>query len=69
MLIRELITKLGFQVDDAGMKKFESGIASMKAKAESLATSFKDIGQNMTVALTLQILAAGAYALKTGSEF
>lgn len=69
MLIRELITKLGFQVDDAGMKKFESGIASMKSKAESLATSFKDIGQKMTVALTLPILAAGAYALKTGSEF
>lgn len=69
MLIRELITKLGFQVDDAGMKKFESGIASMKAKAESLATSFKDIGQKMTIALTLPILAAGAYVLKTGSEF
>lgn len=69
MLIRELITKLGFQVDDAGMKKFESGIASMKAKAESLATSFKDIGQKMSVALTLPIAAAGTYALKKSGEF
>jgi len=69
VLIRELITKLGFQVDDAGMKKFESGIASMKAKAESLATSFKDIGQKMSVALTLPIAAAGTYALKKSGEF
>ena len=69
MLIRELITKLGFQVDDAGMKKFESGIASMKAKAESLATSFKDIGQKMSIALTLPIAAAGTYALKKSGEF
>lgn len=69
MLIRELITKLGFQVDDSGMKKFESGIASMKAKAENLAQSFSSIGQKMSVALTLPIAAAGTYALKKSGEF
>jgi phage tail tape-measure protein len=69
ILIRELITKLGFQIDDAAIKRFDSSMASLASRAQGLGDKLSSIGQKMSLAFTLPIVGAGAFALKTAGEF
>lgn len=41
--VRELVTRLGFSVDESGMKKYEKGTENIKQKAEAAAVSFRNI--------------------------
>lgn len=43
MIVRELITRLGFSVQDSQLKKYEKSTDNIKAKAESAAVSFRNI--------------------------
>lgn len=41
MIVRELVTKLGFQVDNAKLKGYERGINNIKTQADSAANAFR----------------------------
>lgn len=43
MIVRELVTRLGFSVQDANLKKYESGVNNIKRSAENAASSFRNI--------------------------
>ena len=44
MIVRELITKLGFSVDDAGMRKAEAGVDKIKKQANYAAQALMGVG-------------------------
>lgn len=44
MIVRELITKLGFNVDDAGMRKAEAGVSRIKKQADFAAQAMVGVG-------------------------
>jgi phage-related protein len=50
MTVRELVTVLGFKLDDAALKKYDKQIDSTKAKSNSLAKAAKGIGTAFKVA-------------------
>jgi tape measure domain-containing protein len=43
MIVRELVTRLGFSVQDSQLKKYEQGTDNIKKKAEAAAVSFRNI--------------------------
>lgn len=43
MIVRELVTRLGFSVQDANLKKYESGVNNIKNSAEAAADSFRNM--------------------------
>ena len=47
MIVRELITKLGFNVDDAGMRKAEAGVDRIKKQAEYAAQALMGVGASL----------------------
>ena len=47
MIVRELITKLGFNVDDAGMRKAEAGISRIKKQADFAAQALMGVGASL----------------------
>ena len=47
MIVRELITKLGFNVDDAGMRKAEAGIGRIKKQADFAAQAMMGVGASL----------------------
>ena len=47
MIVRELITKLGFNVDDAGMLKAEAGISRIKKQADFAAQALMGVGASL----------------------
>ena len=47
MIVRELITKLGFNVDDAGMRNAESGISRIKKQADFAAQAMMGVGASL----------------------
>lgn len=61
MIVRELITKLGFRADEKAMDRFES-------RVKSVARSMESIGSKMTMFVTAPLTALGAYALKSASD-
>lgn len=69
MIIRELITKLGFQIDDAAIKRFDSSIQGIAKKAEGLASSLGKMGTKLSLAVTTPLIAAGGFALKAAGDF
>lgn len=68
MLVRELVTKLGFKVDHAKIKSFNSAIDTSKSKALALGKALTGVGKSMTKYVTLPILGMGALALKNWDE-
>ena len=44
MIVRELITKLGFSVDDTGIRKAEAGVDQIKKQAEYAAQALMGVG-------------------------
>lgn len=43
MVVRELLTRLGFQVNDAQLKKYEAGVSNIKSQADNAAASFRNM--------------------------
>lgn len=43
MIVRELVTRLGFSVNDSNLKKYEGNIKNIKNSAESAASSFRNM--------------------------
>lgn len=43
MIVRELVTRLGFSVADGNLKKYESGVNNIKNSAEQAANSFRNM--------------------------
>jgi len=64
MILRELITKLGFQMDEAAFKKAEQGIKKLQDQGEKLSK----IGQNMSLFVTAPILAFATGAVMAAEE-
>jgi len=57
MIVRELITKLGFKVDDSGSAAFEKRIGGLRAKAAQAGAAIKQAGKTIAV---MGAAAAGA---------
>ena len=43
MIVRELVTRLGFSVNDANLRKYEESINNIKSSAENAANSFRSM--------------------------
>lgn len=43
MIVRELVTRLGFSVQDSNLKKYEQGVNNIKSSAENAANSFRNM--------------------------
>lgn len=61
MIVRELITKIGFQVDEASLRKAENRITATAKK-------MNDIGKKMTAFITLPIVGLGIAVTKSASD-
>ena len=64
MIVRELITKLGFDVDDKGLKQANDALDSFKKKAAGL----RNIGLGLTAAITAPFLAFAYNSIKAASD-
>ena len=62
MTIRELVTKLGFQIDDGTIKKYEKKVDDVKKKSEQLSNAISGIGRAISV-IGGAVAAAGFGAL------
>lgn len=69
MIVRELITQLGFEVDENKLKAFDAQINSAKKGLGALADRAMSIGRSMSLLVTAPVALAGASALKTSAEF
>lgn len=52
MVVRELITKLGFQVDNAPLKRYEAAMQNLKGNAAGLSRTLGGVGSMVKFALT-----------------
>lgn len=52
-----------------GVKSGKAGLLMLAQVGESVGTTMKNVGQKMTIGLTLPILAAGAASIKAASDF
>ena len=68
MIIRELITKFGFQVDDAKLEKLGKGIAKAKRNLDAAGESALRIGKGLTLGVTLPVVGLGAAFIKAASD-
>ena len=75
MIVRELITKIGFAVDGSKLKEADFAVGKFKKKANDLtgnlkqaATGIRNVGVGLTAALTLPILGLGFAAVKSAAD-
>lgn len=68
MILRELITKFGFDVDEDKIKKIDSSIDGVKNRMDGLAKKSTQLGKSLTTFVTLPILAVGAGMVKAASD-
>jgi len=75
MVIRELITKLGFSFDPSAFNKYDRAIGEIHKKTESLGKNIEKIadgigkaGKQMTFRLTLPIVGVGAASVMAAGE-
>lgn len=72
MTVRELITYLGFKVDDSGIKKYEKGIDGLKGRVGSLSKGLNSVGNLMrlvgSAVATAGIVSLGKSILDTTGE-
>ena len=68
MILRELITKFGFDVDEEKVKKIDSSIDGLKNRMDGLAKKSTQLGKSLTTFVTLPILALGAGMVKVASD-
>ena len=68
MKIRELYTKLGFDVDEKKVKSYDASIETTKDKLEKLSKSSAKLGVGLSLAFTLPAVALGSMAVKLSSD-
>lgn len=68
MILREFITKWGFDVDDADLKKLDAGISRVEKNLRAAGKMAVQTGKSLSLGLTLPILGIGAAALKAASD-
>lgn len=66
--LREFVTKWGFQVDDAELKKLDKSFAETRRGMQKLSANMNRIGKDLSLKLTLPIVGFGAYAVKAASD-
>jgi tape measure domain-containing protein len=65
MIVRELVTRLGFSVNDGQMKRYESGVNNIKSSAEGAANSFRNMFAAFVGFSALQSLAKTADSMQS----
>lgn len=75
MIIRELITTLGFKFDPAAFNKYDTAIGSLYAKTDKLNLNLRRlgddisrVGQSLTWKLTLPIIGVGAASVMAAGQ-
>lgn len=68
MILRELINKFGFEIDDDALKKADKRLAAFKKTMVSIGDSATDFGKKLSVRVTLPIIGLGAALIKTASD-
>jgi hypothetical protein len=68
LFVRELLTRLGFQLDDAALKKAESSVEKFSKKINGLGKELSSFGRSMSMYVTAPIIALGGLALKNWDE-
>ncbi len=75
MIVRELITKIGFTVDSTKLKEANFTVGKFKRDTEKLtgnlkqaATGIRNVGVGLTAALTLPILGLGLASVKAAGD-
>lgn len=73
--VRELITKIGFEVDNTKLGRFDNQLQGLQNKIrastrglDTLANKLVGIGTRLTAFVTLPIAAAGIFSLKAASD-
>ena len=61
MIIRELITRLGFQIDDAEARRYDRRLANIGKK-------IRGVGRSLSLFVTAPIVALGASFIKTAAD-
>lgn len=59
MVVRELLTKLGFKVDRIQIKEYEKSLENVRSRMESLSKKTEDIGKKLSFKFSLPIAAMG----------
>lgn len=75
MVVRELLTKWGFEVDDSELQRMDAQLGEARDKADALGRNFRelsrgavDLGKNLTTFVTLPIAGLGAGMLKLAGD-
>ena len=68
MILRELINKFGFEIDDAALARADKQVASFSKKLQKVGESATRIGKKLTIGATLPILGIGAAFIKAASD-
>lgn len=68
MIVRDLITRLGFDLQDGDIKKFNVAVDNIAKRADILGKKLATTGRNLTLFLTTPILAAGGAMIKAASD-
>ena len=69
MIVRELVTRLGFNIDNKALGNFNRNINVLKTNLKESSRKLKNFGQSASIYLTLPLVAAGTAALKASNEF
>src|SRR5699024_4887106 len=64
MTKEDLIDRIG-----ANIRDFERKMAQMQSKMDTIGRNMQGIGTKMSAAITVPLVAAGGYAIKTGMDF
>lgn len=68
MILRELITKFGFQVDDSGVQKIDKAINQAKKGLGEVAERAQNAGKSLTLFVTAPLLGLAAASVKVASD-
>jgi len=66
--VREIITKLGFDIDQKKLDAYDKSLKDTKSNLEKLSKTSKDIGGKLTLGFALPAIALGAFAVKLSSD-
>lgn len=69
MVVKELITRLGFDVDSKQLNKYSKKIDKVKQKGQRIGGSMMNTGKKMSTAVSLPLAAAGGFAVKAAVSF
>ncbi len=68
MKLREIVTKLGFDVDQKKIDQYDKSIDRTKDKLERLSKVSRDLGGRLTLGFSLPAIALGSFAVKLSSD-